>query len=636
MLVRRLVLENVRSFLDRTEVTLDGNISILIGPNGGGKTNLLDAIVVMLRRHLFASQYIAHSPTADEPNRHEFRYNDALNQLVLEKHSLGGSRDQVIEVEIEVTKSDIDSMRSIKDDAEKILQVAAKKYANLPYQNAASWHMDLITIGQRISYRLVNGAIDRTAFGPGASDFHQFLQMSEIDSQIREEFELSALSIPVVYLPINRTANPLNSNVELASYNQYEQRRQSDAAISRGNFSLSYLAIARLAQRYRLLLEKDNGLAADEFKKDPSLQKLTEILSRLGYDWELISTAPLRNAYDVKLIKQGSSFVVGRASSGERELLTYLFIIFSLNIRDALIIVDEPELHLHPKWQALLLDLFEELSGVTGNQFLIATHSPKFVSTKSINYVSRVFSRNQRSHVVRLGTTALPDGRDLLNIVNTQNNEKIFFADRVLLVEGMTDKIVIEAVLDELKLPSSGLILEVISVGGKGLFKPYRDVLDACGVPGAVLADLDYIEQIGSEKVKSLLSLNSKEIKQDIIDNPKSKDGDSLVAAIDRAIESGSWKEAEEVWSYIKGRRLKLRADLSEDDRQVLDEFLLKQASEWNFLLRRGDLEDYLPVGFKGKDVRKLIKFVSDESFWRSLDESAREELAQIVSAVCK
>jgi len=48
MLLRRIAIENVRSFLERQELTLEGQISIIIGPNGGGKTNLLDTAVVML------------------------------------------------------------------------------------------------------------------------------------------------------------------------------------------------------------------------------------------------------------------------------------------------------------------------------------------------------------------------------------------------------------------------------------------------------------------------------------------------------------------------------------------------------------------------------------------------------------
>lgn len=56
MLLKKITIENVRSFLDRREMDFDGPISIIIGPNGGGKTNLLDVVNTMLRRYLFATR----------------------------------------------------------------------------------------------------------------------------------------------------------------------------------------------------------------------------------------------------------------------------------------------------------------------------------------------------------------------------------------------------------------------------------------------------------------------------------------------------------------------------------------------------------------------------------------------------
>jgi len=154
----------------------------------------------------------------------------------------------------------------------------------------------------------------------------------------------------------------------------------------------------------------------------------------------------------MRLSKQGSSFRVGAASSGERELLTYLFAIYALNVRDALIVVDEPELHLHPRWQRTLLTMFERLADETGNQFMMATHSPVFVSPSSIQYVSRVYADNQRSRVVRLGDSGLPEPKHLFGIVNSQNNERVFFADLVVLVEGISDRIFFEVLLRHFKL----------------------------------------------------------------------------------------------------------------------------------------------------------------------------------------
>ena len=386
-----------------------------------------------------------------------------------------------------------------------------------------------------------------------------------------------------------------------------------------------------------MLLEKDKGTAGKEFYDDPNLKELGELLAELGYEWSLESINPLRNEYDVRLKKQGSSFRVSAASSGERELLTYMFAIFALNVRDALIVVDEPELHLHPKWQQTLLRLFVRLSAKTGNQFLLATHSPTFVSPDSIQYVSRVYSHNQKSRMVRLNSAALPDNRHLFNIVNSQNNERIFFADKVVLVEGLSDRIVFERVLDLQGRTEAGRpTVEIVSVGGKGLFDAYRAVLASCNIEHALIADQDYLEQIGSEAIKSLFTINAREIKQDVIDNVKSLDGDALVATIDAAIASGSWEDARAVWEYIKSARQQLRHNLSPEERASLTAYVTDLRRQGTFVLLRGALEAYLPVGYRSKDMDKLIRFVRSDEFWSSLDADAQTELRDIAALLLK
>lgn len=388
------------------------------------------------------------------------------------------------------------------------------------------------------------------------------------------------------------------------------------------------LAIGRLAQKFRLLLEKDNAKARTDFKNDPNLKELTKLLSELGYEWDLETTNPLKNAYDVRLKKQGSSFLVGAASSGERELLTYLFAIFALNVRDALIVVDEPELHLHPKWQKTLLQLFVRLAKSTGNQFLLATHGPTFISPDSIQYVSRVFSREQQSQILRLATTSLPDAKHLLHIVNSQNNESIFFADEVVLVEGLSDRIFFEAVLDRFGRGTTyKSTLEVISVGGKGLFNAYGKLLAASQVPYSIIADRDYIEEIGDDNIKGLFKPDENEIKKDVLENPKSTDGNALFNRIEEAMATGSWSDAQETWAYIKRRRKRLRSELGAPEIEALEKFILGKRDERIYLLKEGSLERYLPDGLRDKDLDKLIGFLASGDFWSKLSPEAQEEL---------
>ncbi len=191
MLLRRIAVENVRSFLDRAELILDGPISILIGPNGGGKTNLLDIAVIVLRRYLFASMYPAHSPTPENQERYEFRVNDALNVMTLERHSNGAGKPQLVEVDIEVTEPDCSNMLAMKNEAIELSNRAETKYLNLQLRRAAEWNLEAVSPGVRLTYRWQQNNIQ--PIGNLAPQFLEYMNNFEVDSLLRAEFELAPM-----------------------------------------------------------------------------------------------------------------------------------------------------------------------------------------------------------------------------------------------------------------------------------------------------------------------------------------------------------------------------------------------------------------------------------------------------------
>lgn len=90
-------------------------------------------------------------------------------------------------------------------------------------------------------------------------------------------------------------------------------------------------------------------------------------------------------------------FDIDELSSGEKEIIS-LFLPFleeqmnqilteleggtplSAVSQDLIILIDEPELHLHPALQAKLLDYFRKVVTTTATQFIIATHSPVLIN----------------------------------------------------------------------------------------------------------------------------------------------------------------------------------------------------------------------------------------------------------------
>lgn len=635
MKLRKVALENVRSFLERQEFELSSSISIIIGPNGGGKTNLIDAAVLALRAHLLRSWIPRHNPTDDWQDRYDWVNNDALQANLLERHSGGGAdRDQIIELHLEVTQPDFESMQRTKAGAIELQERAKSRYTSFPGSSAANWNLEGIQAGAVFQYTIKNGALQEPQ-SEAARTYQDFLQTFEVNSRVREEYEERPLSTPMIALPVTRSSGDMSATVTLSSFNEHDLKRNVDAASSRATGSIAVLAIGRMASRYRALLEKADGQTKQEFSKDSSIQAFTEMLKSLGYTWDLVCTDKNKNRYEMHLSKQGSSFRVGAASSGERELLTYLFAIYALNVRDALIAIDEPELHLHPRWQRTLLELFEKLSKDTGNQFFMATHSPVFVSPDTIQYVSRVYSENQRSRIVRLSDSGLPDAKHLFSIVNSQNNERIFFSDLVILVEGISDRIFFESLFRIFaKGATSGRVYEVVSVGGKTLFTQYEKLLNACKVPFVIIADLDYLRETGSELVRKLFSVSARNLKNKVLDEPFSVDAIALVTRMDDAIRTGNLVDLKTLWEYIKGRQTRIRSDLSAGEKSILHSFIQECYAKGVFVLEMGALEAYLPNGYKGKDLEKVIQLATNPGMWDQLPESGRQELKKIVDSI--
>lgn len=633
MLIRKIVIENVRSFLDRQEMTFDGNISIIVGPNGGGKTNLLDTVVTMIRRHLIAAPYLI-KPNPPHMNKWQLRQNEMLNGLNFEKHTQAKGKDQTVEITIEVSESDITNMRRIKEEAKETEKSCTKEFLNSPWSYTENWDVDAISAKEQITYTFKGGVITQQ-IGRKAGDFLQYLNLFEFDQSCRGESNAEPLQLPMIYLPVNRASSGFNSKISLASFNDVDQKRQLDGTSSRsGGSNIVGLAVGRLAMRYRRLESKNNVSVKTAFYDDEQLRALTDVLAELGYKWELETVDEITNEYDVIITKQDTKFISADASSGEREILTYLFAIYVLNVRDAVIVVDEPELHLHPSWQKTLFSLFERLSNETGNQFILATHSPTFISPKSIQCVSRVYMEDQKSKIVRLNSTELPDQKHLFNMVNSQNNEKLLFCDHVVLVEGLSDRIFFEKIMDKFRGSDHKQTVEIISVGGKGLFESYRKLLKALSIQSTIIADLDYIEQVGSDEIKSLFETNKSEIKTDIIDNAGSLDAEKLFNDIEKAMSSSDWGDASDTWKYIKSRRRTLKKDISDKEKEKINNFIDSKRICGLNILRKGALEDYLPSGFRNKDIGKLIKLLECDNFWDKLPLPQRDEVEYIVQSI--
>lgn len=82
-------------------------------------------------------------------------------------------------------------------------------------------------------------------------------------------------------------------------------------------------------------------------------------------------------SYDIKIYKKGGlEFSFNEASSGEANILSTLLALIPLLDHNSLVLIDEPEISLHPIWQAKYIELLNKIfSHFTGCHIIIASHS---------------------------------------------------------------------------------------------------------------------------------------------------------------------------------------------------------------------------------------------------------------------
>lgn len=94
---------------------------------------------------------------------------------------------------------------------------------------------------------------------------------------------------------------------------------------------------------------------------------------------------------------QGEEFDINELSSGEKQLFLRTLSIKMLEPEDSIILIDEPELSLHPKWQQQIIKVYQSIG--KNNQIIVATHSPHLLgSVRSENII--ILSKNEENKII--------------------------------------------------------------------------------------------------------------------------------------------------------------------------------------------------------------------------------------------
>lgn len=239
-------------------------------------------------------------------------------------------------------------------------------------------------------------------------------------------------------------------------------------------------------------------------KVDPSIATavtiagVTNDVSRQGHG---VQRAVMISMFQVMVPDEDLTRGTHEAQEGEDEAAAQARLDESLNGLPSIIVsIEEPEIYQHPVRARSFARTLLELSTQPGVQVLLATHSPYFIQPEQFGALHRFTYVDGETVVATASTSSVSSSSGLdedkiekaiLSSVPTEFSEG-FFADAVVLVEGQTDRVILEAIAAKLGNDLDRLGVTVLSVEGKGGLRVARAILVALGIPTYVLADGDF------------------------------------------------------------------------------------------------------------------------------------------------
>ncbi|MDD9267866.1 ATP-dependent endonuclease [Paenibacillus sp. GCM10023248] len=436
MFLYRVKLKNFRNFVDSEFIF--NKKSLIIGANDVGKTNLLDAIRLLLDKSLSENDL--------EPASEDFC---ALNN------------SNTFEILLQFADITEDCIR-------------AKFPGNISDQNQLF--------------------LKYTGFKDGK---HYELSAGRSEDELEEikgRFYLKVLNLK--YVPANRQIDTFLKNQKnrllekLKSNRTEEQVREDESQLTN---LISLLSDVQGLLDKLSFVDKGGSLLNDELKKLAEHHVSQEI--KLGMDIpksnDLFRKVQLLSYVNDQAIQLGGD---GRKNQAFLALWAALNDIENSDGQPdevSLFCIEEPEAHLHPHQQRRLS---EYLVYNLNTQVILTSHSPFIASEFQPESIVRLYTCNEdhSTKAAKSGASAeikaKVEGLEFrLNVLSSE----VYFSDCVLLVEGSSEVIFYKALAIALGIELDRLNISILSVEGVG-FERYIELFDILGIPWVIRTDNDY------------------------------------------------------------------------------------------------------------------------------------------------
>ena len=531
MKIREVKISNLMSFpyvenlsmvdwmdFEKQENTLDMNI--LIWANGAGKSNFIEIINQFCRNLIFDYTF---DPTIIEEKR-ESEYKQAI-QLIpktayrLSKHTKHQDKPSKIEILVELFDNDYDNIGFVCKNTKKINSIM-EKYSELTYRfphftlNHIKNEVKEIRIKADFNEKKQCFEIDKSALTP--MEFFSLVCTQErellyICMHIYNNWEKK--SNERLWYPLNNTFTILSSQRDLVWWKYLNEVQDFDNFIfktseeTNGNLEWYYKCLWKIWNIIKkctaddIHWDKEENIAteAEESRKDRLYQsvfwkQLTILVERFLHKTLTIDYIQWWINLQLRNLDWDPCYF-DDLWAGQQSLLLIIFALLWNDLKDWFIIIDEPELHIHPQLQKELALLFNQLSEKYWTQFFLSTYSALFINEDNITNVYRFLKDNWWTKVFTPYIKIAPDDAKLVHLLRFENLSKIFFVNKIIMVEWDSDLYFFSHYLKWLQeQPGWEFITwtyEIININWKWSYKAWHKFLNKFWIDNYFIWDWD-------------------------------------------------------------------------------------------------------------------------------------------------
>jgi putative ATP-dependent endonuclease of the OLD family len=605
MKISSLEIQNIKSVGEKIQLHFEQGINIFIGPNGSGKSNVMDILNTVLHTY-----FIWHWHENIKPfGKITYQKQNLDGFFDLPQHfDLGDTKPQEIAIEIEFSDDDLENIKIIRANLTAIGQIE-KDLLKQQTSEIEGIFNPLLTnatednlksaLKQKFTFNAQkldqsSGDSQFNAYPNEQKLWYRYLNYLEKVKYLIEKYnedradseKIRELKFNFKFFSPNRFHEGQQFEISLPGQSRTQKLKDIKQKTSKNTtsditYSTYYFAriFNSLRTRNQLLIEGDKKNETKKFHEDTQVKEVKALLTTIGsYDFDIETVSLDDNKFQFKIISGGQETDFKNLSSGEKEVLNFIFILLALDLKDACVLIDEPEIHLHPQWQNKLIKLFRKLHTERNIQFIISTHSPVFVNRETIANIFRIYKPEKQTQITPEEKTdewkkELAKEEDLIDIITYSNNSKLFFANKVVLVEGITDEIIFSYLIRTLGKDEESI--EVVNVNGKDSFPKYIKFLSNFKITPIVICDLDNLWNGELLKGQSILE----PLKNKITEFWKQRENDLM--ALSQYLNTQTVKEkitnrdiGEKLLEIIK--KIKNKEEISEDDQKFIEIWLEK------------------------------------------------------------